>query len=774
MPPRAPAAVVTCSLAALTTAAALGLGRVFATGRFVLPVLGAVVVVHGIGFLARRRGWSVIDVLALWAVALAGYMVWALTPGSTTFGVPTPDTISTISSHVADGFDELRNAIVPARVTDGAILLAVIAVWIVAAAGELLAFWRRTTIAAIAPALALFIWTAALGTDKSGTLDTLAFAVAALAFLLLAQQQRASTGRAQFAGRQLGTGSGLVGVGATLGAVALLVGVLVGSALPGADAEPLLDLQGLGKEGTQPDSRSYRTEPPLARIGADLTQSEETDLFTVRSPVKEYWRIAALDVYESTNGGEWTLTATGSDEVVEGLSGKAPKGAVQQDYRIGALEGRWIPAAYEAVAIEGTTPLVVKASRTLVTGREGLRNLQYSVTSVLPPGAQAALTPGEVAGTDTSIPKGFAQYTELPPDFPADVRQQAEEIVAGATTPYDQAAALEQFFLDPANGFQYSLQTDLSSAAQSEAAISAFLQEGNRKGYCVQFAGSFAAMARAVGLPTRVAVGFTPGQFVSGPNWYQVTSHDAHAWPEVYLGGLGWVRFEPTPPSEGPGGSDLPGRPTVTPVADPSAGAGSATEGSTPGSQSEGGSQAPATTTGGGSDGGTGGGSGSDVSIDTADPDDGGGGGLLPGWELFLWLGVALVIAAIGGAGAILVAKARRTRLRRVAADPDSAIAGAWQEVLERLGEAGVLPDLATTPLELAAAAPPLLPERALAPLADLARTYTAATYGRVPADIELADEAWRDVAAVSAALRESASVTERWRRRLDPTSLRG
>ena len=200
------------------------------------------------------------------------------------------------------------------------------------------------------------------------------------------------------------------------------MGVLVGSALPGADAEPLLDLQGLGKEGTQPDSRSYRTEPPLARIGADLTQNPETDLFTVSSPVREYWRIAALDVYESTNGGEWTLTATGSDEVVEGLSGDAPRGAVAQAYEIGALDGRWIPAAYEAVSIEGTTPLVVRASRTLVTGREGLRNLKYTVESVLPPGSQSEITPDQIAGTDRPVPKAFTKYTDLPSDFPSDVK----------------------------------------------------------------------------------------------------------------------------------------------------------------------------------------------------------------------------------------------------------------------------------------------------------------------------------------------------------------
>lgn len=765
MPSRAALAIVAVALASLSTAAALGLGRVFESGRFVLPVLGAVLVVHGIGAIARARNLSALDVVALWAAALAAYLIWALAPQSTFFGIPTADTLTTLADRLGDGFDELRNAIVPAPATDGAILLAVVAVWMVAASAEILAFWRRAAIAAVAPALALFIWTAALGTDSSGTLSTLAFATAALAYLLLAQQAAMTSGRTRFAGRQLGVGTGLVGVGTLLGAIALVAGLLVGSALPGADAEPLLDLQGLGKKGSTPDSRSYRTEPPLARIGEDLTQQEPVDLFTVTAAQPEYWRIAALDEYQSTNGGEWTLTAAGSGEVVEGLDAKVSSGDLEQSYVIDKLDGRWVPAAYEPVRIEGTTPLVVKASTTLVTGRNSLRGVRYTVSSKLPPGAVAAITPAQSAATSAPVPRALRRYETLPSEFPQDVRDLAARVTEGKRTPYERAQALERFFLDPTENFTYSLQTDLSATAQSQSAISEFLKPGNRAGFCVQFAGSYAAMARAIGLPARVAVGFTPGALDPVTGQYTVTSYEAHAWPEVYLSGLGWIRFEPTPTSNAPGGSDLPNRaPTALP--DTTTAPGTATATTVPGEQSGPGTDPGTATTVPGS-------RGADVRIDTDDAKKDGDGGILPGWEFLVWLLVALVIATAGGAIAILLAKARLRRQRRTRDDPAEAIAGAWQEVIERLGEAGIRHDLARTPLELAIYAPPLLPDGAAEPLTELARAYSASEYGRQEPDDELAGNAWRYASEVSAALNAGASVRERWRRRLDPTPLR-
>jgi hypothetical protein len=58
-----------------------------------------------------------------------------------------------------------------------------------------------------------------------------------------------------------------------------------------------------------------------------------------------------------------------------------------------------------------------------------------------------------------------------------------------------------------------------------------------------------AAMARVLGLPARVGVGFVPGSAL-GDGSRQITTSDAHAWPEVWFAGHGWVRFEPTPRSD--------------------------------------------------------------------------------------------------------------------------------------------------------------------------------------------------------------------------------
>ena len=138
---------------------------------------------------------------------------------------------------------------------------------------------------------------------------------------------------------------------------------------------------------------------------------------------------------------------------------------------------------------------------------------------------------------------------------------------------------------------------------------------------------------------------------------------------------------------------------------------------------------------------------------------------------------MALLAGAIAGAAgvavAIILAKRRRRGRRRDDPDPATAITGAWEEVLDRLGEAGVERQPARTPLELAEQAPSRVPDAAGAPLRHLAESYTAARYGSVTPDAEVAKQAWRDASSVSAALRAGASVRERWRRRLDPTPLR-
>ena len=114
----------------------------------------------------------------------------------------------------------------------------------------------------------------------------------------------------------------------------------------------------------------------------------------------------------------------------------------------------------------------------------------------------------------------------------------------GQTTSYDRALALQNWLRDT-DEFTYSQTLDSAvTDGTGEQAILGFLE--TRRGYCVQFASTMAVMARMLDIPARVAVGFAAGSD-NGQGLQVVGLNDAHAWPELYFQGAGWVAFEPTP-----------------------------------------------------------------------------------------------------------------------------------------------------------------------------------------------------------------------------------
>lgn len=120
-----------------------------------------------------------------------------------------------------------------------------------------------------------------------------------------------------------------------------------------------------------------------------------------------------------------------------------------------------------------------------------------------------------------------------------DIAGTAAQITAGARTPYLMALALQDYLRD---GSEFTYSLDLPPA-RTDDAVWDFLTD--RTGYCVQFASAMAIMARTLGMPARVGIGFLPGEREG--DQMVVRGRDAHAWTEIYFEGAGWVRFEPTP-----------------------------------------------------------------------------------------------------------------------------------------------------------------------------------------------------------------------------------
>ncbi|WP_402467964.1 transglutaminase family protein [Isoptericola aurantiacus] len=186
------------------------------------------------------------------------------------------------------------------------------------------------------------------------------------------------------------------------------------------------------------------------------------------------------------------------------------------------VEGTW---GYDAVRDEVVGDRTDEGDRYVVGVRE--RSLDVEVL--------------RAAGPGTAVDA----YLDVPgTDHADDVAALAAEVAADAPTAYDQAVALQDWLRDPST-FTYSTQLPRGGTGDP---VWDFLQ--HRTGYCVQFATTMAVMARTLGIPSRLGVGFLPGDTVEAsdgsPIW-RVTGQDSHAWPELYFEGLGWVRFEPTP-----------------------------------------------------------------------------------------------------------------------------------------------------------------------------------------------------------------------------------
>ncbi len=719
------------ALAVLSGVATLGFARLFGESSWLLPVLLAVAGAHGLGAATRR--WPAPLALVASALALA-LLIANVVAGHTTFyGAPTGATLDALGRAWTSGLDAFRNAVAPTPVTPGLLLLGVGGSWLCATAADWLAFRAEATLTAIVPPFVLYVVAAALGTVGLQVPTTFAFVVAALVFV--ATHHAAGLPTAWFAGRTPPPGMVRLAMGGAPVAVAIAAaGLVLGPALPGARAEAILELRGSGGGG----DTSRITVSPLVDLKPRLTASPVAELFTVRSPVPTYWRLTALEAFD---GRIWSSRGTykpaegrlPGDGIAEDLSYR-----VRQEFRIGVLDSFWLPAAYRPVRINLDGARVNAESLTLLTEEDSASGLFYRVESAIPRYSSAELAASKAA-TDADL----APYLELPEDFPDDVRALATDVTAKASSPYEAALALQNHLR---TNYQYD---EAAPAGHSNDHLRYFLFR-SKIGYCEQFSGAFAAMARSVGLPARVAVGFTPGTYDPNLDVFHVTTKEAHAWPEVYFAGEGWVAFEPTPGRFEPNPTNYTG--TFNPAANPVAAATTTTTG--PGGAAA--NDTPATLPREQNDG-----------FDETDPS------LDPGRNPLL-LAALLAVPLTGLILAVppLLKRRRRARRRR-AENPGVKVAGAWSEALDRLREAGATPALASTPLEFAGRAEADRPGVGT-PMALLARVFTKAAYsGADPTDDDAA-HAWEAVDDLNSTLDSGDSWVRRWRRRINPVTLLG
>jgi Transglutaminase-like superfamily/TgpA N-terminal domain len=298
---------------------------------------------------------------------------------------------------------------------------------------------------------------------------------------------------------------------------------------------------------------------PLPQL-ASWAAAADTELFRVRGPDVPL-RLVALSDFTGATWRAASLYGPIGAVAPPDLPDGARSAGAEIDVTIGALAGPWLPTAGRATATSAGDAVVDPDSGSLVL-REGTRpGLRYQVTSTVDaPDDGDLLTAG--------VPGGVAarRYLALP-GLPFSLAEYARRTVVNAHTAFEQAVAIEEVV-------RAGRRTDAQApVGSSYARLETFLfgapgTAGAGAGTAEQFAAAFAVLARAVGLPSRMVVGFRPPP--PGPDGVTVVhGGDATAWPEVYFAGWGWVPFDPIPGSSGGGSTSNSKRDVINRLATP-------------------------------------------------------------------------------------------------------------------------------------------------------------------------------------------------------------
>jgi transglutaminase-like putative cysteine protease len=536
-----------------TTAAATSLRSVFASSGWVVPVVGAILIVSGSCALVR---YSPLPSAFEPITAAIGVLLWVTVLDAHSkahLGIVPGRLALRHLGHVArSGFTEIRTLPTPAPAHHGLVLLTVVGVSAVALVVDLLTVTLRRAALSGLPLLALFTVSAATGHHGVGLLP---FIVGSIGYLwLLFADNREKVARW---GAAVGTGSRArpasawstdsssaaapASLGRQVGAMAISLGVLVPFIIPGLHTG--IDKHGTGGSGGS-GGGSVVTFNPIVAVGSDLQTSTPVPVLSYRTSTSDpgYLRLTSLDVFNGTSFSASKLEAPSSASVSEQLPVTPPPGpVVNSSISVSTLfKLNWLPVAATAIgASVGDDWRYDPATATIFSARTTTQGLSYTARSVAddPTAAQleAAGPPDKAVDADLTVPS----------DLTPAVAKLTHQITAHATSRYDAALDIQRFL---AGGSRFTYDTSIP-ADNSPNALAHFLLRSKR-GFCQQFATAMAVMARLSGIPSRVAVGFTRGVQQANGSWL-VTTHDAHAWPELWFQGLGWLAFEPTPRADG-------------------------------------------------------------------------------------------------------------------------------------------------------------------------------------------------------------------------------
>lgn len=551
-PPRRASAPLLPFLSALAvTCASFALCGVLSGFRWLPYVLASVLVVAGVGVGLRALRAPRVPVALAQLVAVCCLAVVLFSDRGVLAVLPGPAALRDLGTLLSHAVGTIRSDVAPVPLDLPLSCLIVLATGVVAVLVDVCVTVAEAPAVAGLPLLCVYAVPASLDDDM---LPWWSFALGAAGFSLVLAVDKARKrwrwrgGRTRATGpllRRLSpAGAATPVAGLAIGAVGLLLAVLTGAQATVVGTRG--SLPGGGSGGGKVATGQLGINPFTRLRGMLDQQQHAVTLFRVSGldGSAPYLRALTLDRYLPDKG--WVLRQplpsgvhTGATLPPEpGTEPSAPSSTVT--ITPVHWDDLWLPVYGTPRGLLGTSP------RWHYDSGDGI---VYSTTPARPDHyvERADLTqptPPELRTAGTDYGAITPHYLDVPRVDP-DVVRLARHVTAQADTPFDKAVALTNYFTDPSNGFTYSTRT---APAKPGQALHDFLFDG-KQGFCEQYASAMAVMLREVGVPSRVAIGFTGGT-VQGDH-RTITSLDAHAWDEVYFPGYGWLPFDPTPLDDG-------------------------------------------------------------------------------------------------------------------------------------------------------------------------------------------------------------------------------
>jgi hypothetical protein len=513
---------------------------VFAGRAPTLQLVAAALASVAIAALFERRGLLLATLASLAGLAFA--ITWIVLPQTAWYGLPSIRTLRAVGRSLEFVGQQARVRVAPTPPLPPLMLAAVTAVWTAAFSSHALAIRAGSPLLAVLPPIALVGFADTVLEDGARPIYAIVLLAAAIAVVFADGLRRVRQWGPVWSGsrtRRLGPS---VRGSRPVALMVIAAAVLVPGLLPGFRSGPLVDLSTTGDEGAGLD--------PFISIHAQLDEQEVRDLFEVETSQAQYWRLYTLDVFD---GEEWR--SSDPDGSVGGESVSVPTVLPQAPAYSFPPDTETQPFTFRVLSDFDAAHALPMAQ-----SPEGITSGDLGDVTWDPYRGQAFLDGGLDAGLEYSVrsrivvptadelelvhnltPEQYGRWTDLPEDaLDPTIEQIANEWTGGAASDYDKVLAIQRRF--HAGGFEYD--TDVEIADDADALLTFLTQ--TKTGFCQQYATAMAVLARELGIPARIAVGYQEGT-LQEDGGYLVQTKNAHAWVEVFFEGYGWLQFEPTP-----------------------------------------------------------------------------------------------------------------------------------------------------------------------------------------------------------------------------------